>query len=48
MVPLGLTLLGTTVYTSWYICASCGFVETWIEREKDLDTIRKETRFLRP
>ena len=41
MIPVGYKVFGA-VYTSWFVCASCGFVETWIERQEDLATIRKK------
>ena len=41
MIPLGKTVFGA-VYSSSFICASCGFVETWIERQEDLDKIRRK------
>lgn len=40
MMPIGLTIF-SVVYMSWFICPSCGFVETWIERKKDLARIRE-------
>ena len=40
MIPLNITVFGA-VYSSWFICASCGFVETWVEDERDLQRIRK-------
>ena len=30
------------VYSSWFICLSCGFMETWIERDEDLAKIREK------
>ena len=40
MIPIHRTVFGA-VYTSWYLCASCGFVESWIEAAKDLEKVRK-------
>jgi hypothetical protein len=45
MMPIGLTIF-SAVYTSWFVCGSCGFVETWIERKEDLARIC-ESRFVR-
>ena len=39
MIPLNLTVFGA-VYTSWFICTSCGFVESWVENKGDLDKVR--------
>lgn len=39
MIPLNFTVFGA-VYTTWFICASCGFVETWVEHEEDLEKVR--------
>lgn len=39
MIPTNRTVFGA-VYTSWFICTSCGFVETWVESKKDLEKIR--------
>lgn len=41
MIPLKRTLFGAA-YTSWFICTSCGFVETWVERKEDLERIREK------
>ena len=41
MIPLSFTAL-RAAYTSWFICTSCGFVETWVEQKKDLDAIREK------
>lgn len=41
MIPTGLTVF-QAVYASKFICASCGYVEMWIERKKDLATIQKK------
>ena len=41
MIPLSFTAL-SAAYTSWFICTSCGFVETWVEQKKDLDAIREK------
>jgi hypothetical protein len=40
MIPIHRTVFGA-VYTSWYVCASCGFVESWIESSKDIAKVRK-------
>jgi hypothetical protein len=40
MIPTNSTVFGA-VYTSWFICATCGFVETWVEAQKDLEKIRQ-------
>ena len=40
LIPLNLTIFGAA-YSSWFICTSCGFVETWVESEKDLAKIKK-------
>lgn len=40
IIPVGSTVFGAA-YSSLYICASCGFVESWVEQEKDLEKIRK-------
>lgn len=39
MVPVASTVFGA-VYASRFICVACGFVETWVENEKDLEKIR--------
>ena len=39
MIPLNRTVF-KAVYTSWFICTTCGFVETWVESKKDLEKIR--------
>jgi hypothetical protein len=36
------TAFGAAAYSSWFICVTCGFVETWIERNEDLERIRKK------
>jgi len=41
MVPTGPTVFGA-VYTSWFICVSCGFVETWVEKKEDLEKIGRK------
>lgn len=41
MIPLKRTVFGA-VHTSWFICTSCGFVETWVERKEDLQKIREK------
>ena len=41
MIPLRNTIFGA-VYTSWFICASCGFVESWVESAQDLEKIREK------
>lgn len=41
LIPVNRTLFGAA-YTSWFICANCGFVETWVESQKDLEKIRKK------
>lgn len=41
MIPLGLSVFGA-VYTSWFICVECGFVEAWVESKKDLEKIRRK------
>jgi predicted nucleic-acid-binding Zn-ribbon protein len=41
MIPAGRSVF-RAVYTSKFICASCGYVEMWIEREKDLAKIQKK------
>jgi len=41
MLPLNITVFGA-VYTSWFICTVCGFMETWVERREDLDRIREK------
>jgi hypothetical protein len=41
MIPTNSTIFGA-VYTSWFICTSCGFVETWVESKKDLEKIREK------
>ena len=50
MIPLGTQLFKTfyttwgsvfgAVYSSWFVCVSCGFVENWIEDKKHLDKVR--------
>lgn len=40
-IPMGITLFGA-VYTSWFLCAACGFVETWVEDPADLQRIREK------
>jgi hypothetical protein len=47
MLPLGGTVFGA-VYTSWFVCGACGFVESWLEKEKDLDKVRRKLPPLRP
>ena len=39
MIPVSALLL-KAVFTSWLVCASCGFVEAWIECEGDLEWVR--------
>jgi hypothetical protein len=41
MIPLNLTVF-RAAYTAWYICAVCGFVETWVERPEDLVRVREK------
>jgi hypothetical protein len=41
LIPLRATIFGA-VYSSWFICVSCGFMETWIENEKDLEKVRRK------
>ncbi|HET8773607.1 MAG TPA: zinc ribbon domain-containing protein [Thermoanaerobaculia bacterium] len=41
MIPLNFTVFAAA-YTSWFICTSCGFVETWVESKQDLDKIREK------
>lgn len=41
MIPLTRTIL-SAVYTSWFICGSCGFVENWIEDAQDLEKVRRK------
>ncbi len=41
MIQLNRTVFGA-VYTSWFICTSCGFVETWVENKSDLDKVREK------
>jgi hypothetical protein len=41
MIPLK-RIVFRAVYTSWFICTSCGFVETWVERNADLERIREK------
>jgi len=39
MIPTNRSVFGA-VYTSGFICTTCGFVETWVESKKDLEKIR--------
>ena len=41
LIPTGLTVF-QAVYTSKFICTSCGYVETWIENKKDLAKIQQK------
>ena len=41
MIPLNLTVFGA-VYASWFICTTCGFMETWVESRQDLNRIREK------
>jgi hypothetical protein len=41
LIPLNRTVFWAA-YSSWFICASCGFVETWVESRKDLERIREK------
>jgi hypothetical protein len=41
MIPMNRTIFAA-VYTSWFVCTSCGFVETWVEDEKDLERVREK------
>ena len=41
MIPLNRTFF-RAAYTSWFICTSCGFMETWVERKEDLERIREK------
>ena len=41
MIPMNRSVFGA-VYTSWFVCASCGFVESWIESPDDLAKVRKK------
>jgi len=36
------SVFGGAVYSSWFICVSCGFVETWLERKEDLEKVRRK------
>jgi hypothetical protein len=38
----GATVWAAAVYSSWFICVSCGFIETWIERQEDLEKVRRK------
>ena len=40
MIPVGASVFGA-VYTSWFICVSCGFVEAWVEPKEGLEKLRK-------
>lgn len=33
--------LGDIVVPKLYICTACGYAETWVDNDKDLDDIRK-------
>ena len=41
MIPVGPSVFGA-VYTSWFTCVSCGFVESWVESKEGLEKIRKK------
>ena len=41
IIPVSSTIFGAA-YSRWFICASCGFNETWVEDEKSLEKIRKK------
>jgi hypothetical protein len=42
MIPLSLTVFASA-YSQWFICATCGFIEMWVDSEKELAKIRKKT-----
>ena len=39
IIPVGITIFGAA-HSTWFICVSCGFVETWVESREDLEKIR--------
>jgi predicted nucleic-acid-binding Zn-ribbon protein len=41
LIPVRANVFGA-VYASHFICASCGFVEMWVERPEDLEKIRRK------
>ena len=41
MIPMNTTVFGAA-YFSWFICASCGFMEPWVEDDKSLEKIRRK------
>ena len=41
LIQLNRTIFGAA-YSSWFICVSCGFVETWVESQKDLEKIARK------
>lgn len=32
----------TRVSVARYVCCDCGYVEDWVETQKDLETLRRE------
>ena len=47
MFPFGLTVFAA-FYGSRFVCASCGYVEAWVESERALKSARKRLRPMRP
>jgi len=41
MIPTNRTAFGA-VYSSAFICVSCGFVETWVESAEDLAKLARK------
>ena len=41
MIPINRTIFGA-VYSTLFICTSCGFAETWIERNEDLQKLARK------
>lgn len=41
MIPLNITVFNAA-YSSWFICTTCGFTETWVEGKQDLERIARK------